>query len=135
MSSSPHTGRFRLVKEKSDWSNGKLPVNMSLTIDVTVDGDDFEYHAVNDTNPDNLYLVDFKARLDGKPYPSTGRGIDSVSLKRLFDDEYQLLKTKEGAIIATEYWRYLEDNSAVVKHGMTLREDGVLSYVEYFQRL
>lgn len=128
------TGTFKIERERSNWSNGKFPPNMSITIHLTVDSDGFEYHAVNDTRPDSLYLVDFTAKLDGQPHPSTGHGVDHVSLTQLGDDEYQLIKTLEGAITAVEYWRFVEDDDVLIKHGTIQREDGLMAYVEYFRR-
>ena len=131
---SAHSGTFRIDRGRSNWSNGKFPPNMSLTIHLTVEGDTFEYHVVNDTRPESLYLVDFVAKRDGQPYPSTGRGTDHVSMKQLRDDEYQLIKTLKGDITCVEYWRFVEDNDVVIKHGSIQREDGIMAYVEYFRR-
>ena len=135
MAQALQSGVFRLVVEKSSWSNGKLPLNMSLEIKVDITGDEFEYHALNTTeSTENPYRVDFRALVDGRPYPSTGRGIDSVALTRLLPDEYQLNKTLEGTITACEYWRFIEDNDALIKHGTMVQDGAIMAYVEYFAR-
>lgn len=135
MAEGPQSGAFRLVVEKSSWSNGKLPPDMRLEITLDINGDDFEYHAVNTTwSVENPYRVDFKAVVDGTPYPSTGSGIDSVALTRLLPDEYQLNKTLEGAITACEYWRFVEDGNGLIKHGSMLQDGAIMAYVEYFAR-
>lgn len=132
---SPHSGTFDIDRQHSDWSNGQFPPNMALTVNLSIDGDDFEYHAVNTTrSKENPYTVDFTAKLDGQPYPSTGHGVDHVALRRRGDDEYQLIKTLNGDITAVEYWRFEDGDDLLVKHGTIQREDGLMAYVESFRR-
>ena len=50
--SDPFDGSWKINDAKSSWSDGKFPPNMSLAIDLKIDGNTMKYHSINDTRKD-----------------------------------------------------------------------------------
>lgn len=133
-----HSGKYKDVRAKSEWSDGKLAPNFSLTMDLTIDGEDVVFHAVNDTNPDKLYIVDWTAKTDGRQYPFDGHGrFNFIAVKWVAGGVLQVLKMKDDDVIAGEFWVWSPNGKVMTRYGVAKPEGAGKSkaYVEYFDKI
>jgi|SRR5579872_4453013 len=78
----PFLGTWMLDGDKSTFVPGPVPEDRTVTFEAANGG----IHHITKTR--NLFLggtddIDYTAKFDGKDYPITGTGLDTVSLKRL----------------------------------------------------
>jgi hypothetical protein len=78
----PFLGTWMLDSDKSTFVPGPVPEDRTMTFEAKADG----LHNITRTR--NLFLggtddIDYTAKFDGKDYPITGTGLDTVSLKRV----------------------------------------------------
>lgn len=132
----PHDGVWKLVESKSNWSDGKFPKGMSLTINLTFDDNRIEYHSVNDTRPDQLYRVDYVTTLDGKPSPLENQTrFNKIAVSKTGSDTYQVLKMKDDDVVVGEFWTFYPDGKTLIRRGVGKAPDCVSkAYTEYFER-
>src|SRR5580704_5809795 len=101
LAADPLDGTWKINDAKSSWSDGKFPPNMSLTIDVKIEGDVMKYHSVNDTAKDKPGAVaDFEATMDGKPHPfNDSARFNQVQIRHIGPGQLELLEMKNGDVI------------------------------------
>lgn len=129
-----HDGAWESVHEGSYWSDGKLPHDFKLTVDLKFGPNKLEYHSVNTTNPDKPYISDHVTTLDGAvaPFPNQAR-FNQVSVKQTGPDDITILKMKDGDVIAGEFWHFSPDGKTAVRHGVGKSPEGVSkAYEEHF---
>ncbi|MBB2162388.1 hypothetical protein [Gluconacetobacter sacchari] len=123
---------------RSSWSDGNFPTGkMSLRIQVTFSQDHMIYHSVNDTAKGKPPMViDFDAVMDGKPYPLTGSArYDTVRVRRLGDDQIELLELKGGDVIVGAIWQLKDNGKTLMRWGIGKSPEGKSkSYQEFFSR-
>jgi hypothetical protein len=129
-------GTWKIDAPKSNFSNGKFPKNMSITIKVAIHGDHFIYHSVNDTNKDKATGVDYTATLDGKPSPATGSDrYNMVSVRPLSKNQLEILESKDGDVIVGAIWELLPGGKRFVRRGIAKGADGKSwEYEEFFDK-
>jgi hypothetical protein len=132
----PLSGTWKIDAPKSSFSNGKFPKNMSITIKVTIQGDQLIYHSVNDTNKDNPSGIDYTATLDGKPCPSTGSDrYNTISVRRLSKNQLEILESKDGDVIVGAIWELFPGGKRFVRRGIAKGADGKsFEYEEFFDK-
>jgi len=133
----PLDGSWKINDAKSSWSDGKFPPNMSLSIDVQIDGDVMKYHSVNDTSKDRPGMVShFEAEMDGKPHPfPDSNRFNQVQIRRIGSGQLELLEMKDGDVIVGAWWWVSEDGKHLVRRGIGKGADGKSKeYEEYFDK-
>jgi hypothetical protein len=132
----PLNGTWKIDAPKSGFSNGKFPKNMSITIQLTINGDQIVYHSVNDTVKDKPTGIDYTAAMDGKTY--TARGSDrynTVSVRRLSKNQLEILESKDGDVIVGAIWELLPGGKRFVRRGIAKGSDGrSYEYEEFFDK-
>jgi hypothetical protein len=136
LAASPHDGAWKLVESKSNWSNGKFPKGMSLTINLKFEDNKIEYHSVNDTRPTKLYKVDYVTTLDGKPSPlNEQERFNKIAVSKTGEDTYQILKMKDEDVVVGEFWTFYPDGKTLIRRGVGKSPEGISkAYTEYFER-
>jgi hypothetical protein len=130
----PHDGAWESIHEGSYWSDGKLPHDFKLTVNLKFGDNKLEYHSVNTTQPDKPYISDHVTTLDGvvAPFPNQAR-FNQVSVKQTGPDDITILKMKDGDVIAGEFWHFSPDGKTAVRHGVGKSPEGVSkAYQENF---
>lgn len=132
----PLTGTWRIDAPKSSFSNGKFPKNMSITIKITIQGDQMTYHSVNDTNKDKPTGIDYTATMDGKPSPATGsNSYNTVSVRWLGKNQLEILESKDGDVIVGAIWELFPGGKRFVRRGIARGADGKsFAYEEFFDK-
>jgi hypothetical protein len=132
----PFTGTWKIDAPKSSFSNGKFPKNMSITIQVTIEGDQIIYHSVNDTNKEKPSGIDYTATMDGKPAPARGSDrYNTVSVRRLSKNQLEILESKDGDVIVGAYWELFPNGKRFVRRGIAKGADGKsYEYEEFFDK-
>ena len=135
-SDDPLTGTWRIDAPKSSFSNGKFPKNMSITIKITIQGDQMTYHSVNDTNKDKPTGIDYTTAMDGKPSPATGSAsYNMVSVRRLSKNQLEILESKDGDVIVGAIWELFPGGKRFVRRGVARDADGhSFAYEEFFDK-
>jgi hypothetical protein len=130
----PHDGAWEAVHEGSYWSDGKLPHDFKLTVNLKFGPNKLEYHSVNTTQPDKPYISDHVTTLDGAPAPFPNQArFNQVSVKQTGPDDITILKMKDGDVIAGEFWHFSPDGKTAVRHGVGKSPEGVSkAYEEHF---
>ncbi len=79
----PFIGTWILNSDKSKFVPGPVPEDRTVIFEMTKDGS--LHHLTKTLNAflGNTNDIDYTARFDGKDYPITGTGLDTVSLKRV----------------------------------------------------
>lgn len=135
--SDPLDGTWKINDAKSSWSNGEFPPNMSLSIELKIDGDVMNYRSVNDTRKDRPGVVShFEAAMDGKPhlYPDNQR-FNQVQIRRIGPGQLELLEMKDGDVIVGAWWWLSEDGKHLVRRGIGKGADNKSKeYEEYFDK-
>lgn len=78
----PFLGNWLMDSDHSTFVPGPVPEGRTMTIEMK----DGEFHHLTETP--NTFLgnsedIEYTAKFDGKDYPITGTGLDTVSLKRM----------------------------------------------------
>lgn len=132
----PHDGAWTLVESKSNWSDGKFPKGMRLTINVQFSDNRIEYHSINTTRPDTPYKVDYVTTLDGKPSPLDEQArFNQIAVSKTGADTYQILKMKDDDVIVGEFWTFSADGKTLIRNGVGKSPEGKSkAYHEFFER-
>ena len=135
-SDDPLNGTWKIDAAKSSFSNGKFPKNMSITIKVTIQGDQMAYHSVNDTDKNKPTGIDYTATMDAKAYPATGSDrYNTVSVRRLSKNQIEILESNNGDVIVGAIWELLPGGKRFVRRGIAKGADGrSFQYEEYFDK-
>lgn len=110
------------------------PANFQLTIWMKVNGDQLEYHSENTTRPEAPYISDHVSKLDGTTtaFPNQER-FNQVSTLLTEPHELQVLKMKDGDVIAGEFWTFSQDGKTAVRRGVSKNPEGKSrAYQEHF---
>lgn len=113
------------------------PAGFKLTIWMKVEGDKLHYHSENTTQPDKPYISDHISTLDGKtaPFPDQVR-FNEISTLVTEPTEVQILKMKDGDVIAGEFWTFSKDGKTAVRRGVGKSPEGKSkAYQEHFVRV
>ena len=113
------------------------PANFKLTIWMTMEGAKLHYHSENTTQPDKPYISDHVSTLDGKvaPFPDQVR-FNEISTLLTEPHELQILKMKDGDVIAGEFWTFSKDGKTAVRRGVGKTPEGKSrAYQEHFVRV
>ena len=132
----PLNGSWKIDAPKSSFSNGKFPKNMSITIKVSIQGNQFIYHSVNDTDKDKPTGLDYTATLDGKPCPVTGSDrFNTVAVRRLGRNQLEILEMKDGDVLVGAFWELSPGGKRFVRRGIAKGADGQsFEYEEFFDK-
>lgn len=132
----PLNGSWKIDAPKSSFSNGKFPKNMSITIQLKVNGDRLMYHSVNDTNKAKPSGVNYTVTMDGKPSPATGSAtFNTVSVRRLSRNQLEILESQDGDVMVGAYWELLPGGKRFVRRGIAKGADGKSwEYEEFFDK-
>ena len=133
----PFAGTWKIDDSKSSWSDGRFPKNMSLTIDLNFNGNEIKYHSVNDTAKGKPpAVIDYVATMDGKSYPLPNSArFNQVSIRRLSDDQMEILELKDGDVIVGAIWEVLPGGKRLVRRGIGKSPEGKShAYEEFFAR-
>ena len=132
----PFDGTWKINDAKSSWSDGKFPPNMSLTIDVQIDGDVMKYHSVNDTTKDRPGCrATLRLIWTGNLILSRQRRFNQVQIRRIGPGQLELLEMKDGDVIVGAWWWVSEDGKHLVRRGIGKAADGKSKeYEEYFDK-
>ena len=132
----PFSGTWKIDAPKSSFSDGSFPKNMSITIKVTIQGDQMTYHSVNDTNKSKPTGLDYTVTMDGKPAPASGSNrYNSASVRRIGKNQLEILESKDGDIIVGAIWELLPGGKRFVRRGVAKNPDGKShEYEEFFDK-
>jgi len=132
----PLSGTWKIDAPKSNFSNGKFPKNMSITITLKIQGDQLVYHSVNDTNKDKPSGIDYTVTMDGKPAPAAGSAtFNTVSVRRLAKNQLEILESKDGDVMVGAYWELFPGGNRLVRRGIAKGADGKsFEYEEFFDK-
>jgi hypothetical protein len=132
----PLNGTWKIDAPKSSFSNGKFPKNMSITIQLKVNGDRLMYHSVNNTNKEKPTGVNYAATMDGKPSPATGSAtFNTVSVRRLSRNQIEILESQDGDVMVGAYWELLPGGKRFVRRGIAKGANGKSwEYEEFFDK-
>lgn len=113
------------------------PANFKLIIWMKVEGDSLHYHSENTTQPDKPYISDHISKLDGTPAPFPDQvRFNQVSTLVTEPTELQILKMKDGDVIAGEFWTISKDGKTAVRRGVGKSPEGKSrAYQEHFVRV
>ena len=144
--SADHSGEWVLDHERSSWSDGDFPPGMRLAITLAFNEDGLVYSSINDTclveelaaqfqwcdNPVmRPYRTDYAATFDEAVQPVENQArYNQVSIRRFDDNEFQILKMKDGELILAEFWFFRPDGQELVRRGVSLTAGR--AYDEYF---
>ncbi len=131
-----HDGDWEIVPSKSFWSNqaGALPANFKLVVNFKFGENKLTYHSVDTTNPAKPYISDHVTTLDGTPtiFANQER-FNQVAVKQTEPDEMQILKMKDGDVIAGEFWAFSSDGKTAIRRGVGKSPEGKShAYQEFF---
>jgi hypothetical protein len=135
--SNPLDGSWKINDAKSNWSNGEFPPNMSLTIDIKIDGNVMKYHSINDTVKGKPGVVSkFEAAMDGKPHPfNDSARFNQVQIRPTGPGQYEILEMKDGDVIVGAWWWVSADGKQLIRRGLGKAADGKShEYEEYFDK-
>ena len=135
--SDPLEGKWKINDAKSSWSDGKFPPHMSLSIDVTLEGNTLKYHSLNDTQKDKPGMVaNFEADMDGKPHPfNESARFNQVQVRRTGPGQLEILEMKDGDVIVGAWWWVSADGKQLIRRGIGKAADGhSKEYEEYFDK-
>ena len=132
----PFSGTWKIDAPKSSFSNGKFPKNMSITIQVKIQGDQLAYHSINDTDKAKPTGVDYTVTMDAKPAVATGSDrYNSVSVRRLSKNQLEILESKDGDVIVGAIWELFPGGKRFVRRGIAKGPDGKSwEYEEFFDK-
>ena len=136
LAASPHDGAWTIDPARSFWSNqtGTLPANFKLTVNFKFGDNKLTYHSVNTTQPAKPYISDHETTLDGAitPFANQER-FNQVSVKQTDADNLQILKMKDGDVIAGEFWSFSPDGKTAIRRGVGKSPEGKShAYQEFF---
>ena len=98
--SSGTSGTWKMNAEKSKYSPGPPPKN--LTVVVESDSDSYKIDATGTEADGKPIHVQFSAKFDGKDYPATGiANADMVSVKRIDENTVETVQKKDGKAVMT----------------------------------
>jgi len=136
LAASPHDGDWAIVPAKSFWSNqtGTLPANFKLVVNFKFGDNKLVYHSVNTTQPAKPYISDHETTLDGTPTVFANQErFNQVSVKQTDADDLQILKMKDGDVIAGEFWTFSPDGKTAIRRGVGKSPEGKShAYQEFF---
>lgn len=132
-------GIWRLDNVKSFWTNGKMPKNMSLTIQVDFKANTLNYYSVNDTFPGKRFVLRYEIPMDGKNHPIPDHGpkdrYNAMNVRRLDDHQFLFMKMKGDDVVVGEFWQYSADGKHLVRRGVGKSIEGTSkAFIEYFDR-
>jgi hypothetical protein len=124
-------------EQHNDTPGITTPANFKLTIWMKVEGDTLHYHSENTTQADKPYISDHVSKLDGTvaPFPDQVR-FNQISTLLTEPRELQVLKMKDGDVIAGEFWTFSADGKAAVRRGIGKNAEGKSrAYQEHFVKV
>ena len=104
---------------------------------MKVDGAKLHYHSENTTQPDKPYISDHESTLDGvvAPFPNQVR-FNQISTLLTEPHELQILKMKDGDVVAGEFWTFSKDGKTAVRRGIGKNPEGKSrAYQEHFVKV
>ena len=135
LAANPHDGDWVAVESKAPGST--IPPGFKLTINFKFGPNHLIYHSVNTTNPAKPYISDHETTLDGTvaPFPNQER-FNQVSVTETDPNNLQILKMKDGDVIAGEFWTFSADGKTAVRRGVAKSPEGLSkAYEEHFARV
>jgi hypothetical protein len=132
LAANPHDGDWTAVVSKEPGNT--IEPGFKLTINFKFGDNRLVYHSVNTTQPDKPYISDHETTLDGKvfPFPNQVR-FNQVSVTQTSPNELQILKMKDGDVIAGEFWSFSADGKTAVRRGVAKTPEGKShAYQEHF---
>ncbi|MFL5296870.1 MAG: hypothetical protein ACJ798_10865 [Phenylobacterium sp.] len=132
LAASPHDGNWEAVVSKAPGST--IEPGFKLIINFKFSDNHLVYHSVNTTRPDKPYISDHETSLDGKvfPFPNQER-FNQVSALQTGPDDLQILKMKDGDVVAGEFWTFSADGKTAVRRGVAKNPEGKShAYQEHF---
>lgn len=130
----PHDGAWEAVESKAPGST--IPPGFKLVINFKFGPNKLEYHSINTTRPDKPYISDHVTTLDGTPAPFPNQErFNQVSVTETGPNDLQILKMKDGDVIAGEFWTFSPDGKTAIRRGIGKNPDGKShAYQEAFVR-
>ena len=136
LAASPFDGAWKEVHHPT--AKGiTTPAGFKLTIWMEVKGDELHYYSENTTRPEQPYISEHVTKLDGTvaPFPNQTR-FNQVSTLVTEPRELQIMKMKDGDVIAGEFWSFSADGKTAVRRGIgKSAERGSYPYQEHFVRV
>lgn len=134
LAASPHDGAWTIDPSHSFWSStGPLPAKFRLTVDLKFGPNKLEYHSVNTTGA-KPYVSDHVTTLDGAVTPFANQErFNQVAVTQTDPDNLQILKMKDGDVIAGEFWTFSPDGKTAIRRGVGKSPEGKShAYQEFF---
>lgn len=135
LAAQPFEGAWQ--EKHNDTPGITTPAGFKLIIWMKAEGDSLHYHSENTTQPDKPYISDHVSKLDGTaaPFPDQVR-FNQVSTLLTEPHEMQILKMKDGDVIAGEFWTFSKDGKTAVRRGVSKSPEGKSkAYQEHFVRV
>ena len=132
LAASPHDGDWEAVVSKAPGST--IEPGFKLVINFKFGPNHLVYHSVNTTRPEKPYVSDHETSLDGKvfPFPNQER-FNQVSVLETGPNDLQILKMKDGDVVAGEFWTFSADGKTAVRRGVAKNPEGKShAYQEHF---
>jgi hypothetical protein len=135
LAASPFDGAWKEVHHPT--AKGiTTPAGFKLTIWMEVKGDELIYYSENTTR-ETPYISEHVTKLDGTvaPFPNQVR-FNQVSTLMTEPRELQILKMKDGDVLAGEFWTFSPDGKTAVRRGIGKSpERGSYPYQEHFVKV
>ena len=94
------SGTWKMNAEKSKYSPGPAPQNLTVMIDC--DENNYKIEATGTDGDGKPMHVQYSAKFDGKDYPATGlSNVDSISIKRIDANTIETVQKKDGKTVMT----------------------------------
>ncbi|HEY8617792.1 hypothetical protein [Phenylobacterium sp.] len=124
-------------EQHNDTPGITTPAGFKLTIWMKVEGDTLHYYSENTTNAEKPYISEHVSKLDGAvaPFPNQTR-FNQISTLLTEPHELQVLKMKDGDVIAGEFWTFSKDGKTAVRRGISKSPEGKSkAYQEHFVKV
>jgi hypothetical protein len=131
---SPHDGNWVAVESKAPGST--ITPGFKLVINFKFGDNKLTYHSANTTNAAKPYISDHVTTLDGATAPFLNQErFNQVSVTQTGPNDLQILKMKDGDVIAGEFWTFNPDNKTAIRRGIGKNPEGKShAYQEAFVR-
>jgi hypothetical protein len=108
----------------SSFSDGTLPKNMTIVIDLNFSINEFNYHSVNNTNKGKPSGTHDTAKLNWKVSQLANNDrYNQVAVRRLKDREFEVLELKDRDVIVGAVYELLPERKRFLHRGIAKAPD------------
>lgn len=123
---SKFTGTWQAIPETIYFSDSTPLKGFSLSMVITITHDRITYLSTNDTDKNKASVLQaWEAPLDGTTEPMLHQArFNQISVMRLSESDYRVMKMKDGDVISGEFWTMHPDGLKFVRRGVAKNPEG-----------